>query len=176
MLDFSYDEFPNQACTSDQFLAERSRAFAAASGDIGAQIGVAMGYNNALCAQAGVNNMAGKPSAHSPDFTASIIANYIADYDGFDVITNVDINHRSEVFRTDDLDPISYQPNQTFVNASVKFDMYQKGWAVTLLAKNLTDVEHFSYINDVPLFAGAHNFMPNAGRNYMVKLSYEFGE
>ncbi|WP_169303035.1 TonB-dependent receptor [Thalassotalea mangrovi] len=176
LLNFEYDTFANQACTSDQFLAERQRLFAQANGDLASQIGIAMGYSNAMCANAGINDMSGRTASNAPDISAALAANHVAEFGSFDLITNVDVNYHSEVYRVDDLDPIGKEPSQTFVNASITLDAVDQGWSLTLTGKNLTDVEHFDYINDVPLFAGAHNFMPLAGRNWMLKFNYAFGE
>lgn len=177
LLSFEFDEFASQACTSNQFLAARQGAFAAAAGNIPQQIGIAMTYNNASCAGAGVNDMQGRTTTNAPDLTASFVASHVTEIaDGFDLNTDIDVNHRSEVFRVDDLDPIGRLPAMSFVNASVTLDAYDQGWSVSLIANNLTDKAHFDYINDVPLFPGAHNYMPLQGRTYTLRLNYEFGE
>lgn len=175
LLNFEYDKFPNQACTNEQFLAERQRLFSAASGDIASQIGIAMSYSNALCSGAGINDMAGRTASNAPDLTAAVIANHITQFGDFDLITNLDVNYHSKVYRVDDLDPIGLEPAQTFINASITLDAIKQGWSLTLTGKNLTDEQHFDYINDVPLFAGAHNFLPLSGRNWLLKFSYAFG-
>ncbi|WP_462157468.1 TonB-dependent receptor [Pseudoalteromonas sp. GB56] len=175
LLNFEYDDFVNQACTSDQFLSTR-QALYAGTNDIAQKIGIAMGYNNAACANAGINDMSGKTASNAPETTASLAFNHITDFDEYELISNLDFNYRSSVYRVDDLDPIGEEPAETFVNASLRLNSLEHGWSLTLIGKNLTDVEHFDYINDVPLFPGAHNFMPLAGRNFTLRFDYAFGE
>ncbi|MFY8274392.1 TonB-dependent receptor [Pseudoalteromonas sp. SSDWG2] len=175
LLNFEYDDFANQACTSNQFLSTREALYAGTN-DIGQKIGIAMGYNNAACAASGVNDLSGKTASNAPDMTASLVFNHIADFDNYELVSNLDLNYRSSVYRVDDLDPIGKEPSETFVNASIRLNSLENGWSLTLIGKNLTDVEHFDYINDVPLFAGAHNFMPLAGRNFTLRFDYAFGE
>ena len=175
LLNFEYDEFPNQACTSLQFVTARQAAFDAAA-DIPSKIGVGMGYNNAACANAGTNDMSGRTSSLSPDTTASLAANHIAEFGDYELVSNLDINYRSAIHTVDDLDPLADLPAQTFVNGSITLNQLEQGWSLTLIGKNLSDEQHFTYINDVPLFAGAHNFMPAPGRNWTLKFKYNFGE
>ena len=177
LLNFEFDEFASQACTSDQFLMSREAAFASAAGNIPQQIGIAMTYNNASCANAGVNDMQGRTTTNAPEISASVVASHVYEVaTGYDLNTDIDINHRSEVYRVDDLDPIGLQPSMTFVNASITLDAYDSGWSLSLIANNLTDREHFDYINDVPLFPGAHNYMPLQGRSYTLRFNYAFGD
>ncbi|MEK0159713.1 TonB-dependent receptor [Pseudoalteromonas piscicida] len=176
LLNFEYDEFINQACTSDQFIAQRQALFDSATGDIASQIGIAMGYSNANCAIAGINNMSGRTASNAPKSTSSLTANYITDFSDFELNSSLDLNYHSSVYRVDDLDPIGKEPSQVFLNASMTLSDLEEGWSLTLTGKNLTDVKHFDYINDVPLFSGSHNFMPLAGRSFALRFDYTFGE
>lgn len=177
LLDFSYDKFPNQACTSDQFLAEREALYqgAGAAGDIAGQLGAALGYNNALCAAAGTNDLSGRPAANAPDTTASLAASHYLPLGNYELKSNLAVNYYSDTYRADDLDPISLEQGKAFVNAGLIFMPVDGSWQLSLTGKNLTDRDHFNYINDVPLFAGAHNYMPLAGRSWNVKFAYTLG-
>ncbi|WP_206483303.1 TonB-dependent receptor [Thalassotalea sp. G2M2-11] len=175
LLNFEYDKFVNQACTSDQFLAQREAIFNAAD-NLAAQIGTAMGYSNANCAAVGINDLSGRTASNAPKVSASLVASHMTEFGDFELNSSVDLNYHSSVYRVDDLDPIGKEPSQTFVNAHITLDNPDQGWSLTLTGKNLTDVKHFDYINDVPLFAGAHNFMPLAGRSFTLRFNYSFGE
>ncbi|WP_226704171.1 TonB-dependent receptor [Microbulbifer elongatus] len=178
LLDFSYDKFPNQACTSAQFLSEREALYqaAGAAGDIAGQLGAALGYNNALCAAAGTNDLSGRTAANAPDTTASLSASHYLPLGNYELKSNFAVNYYSDTYRSDDLDPISLEQGKAFVNAGLIFMPVDGSWQVALTGKNLTDRDHFNYINDVPLFAGAHNYMPLAGRSWNVKFSYTLGD
>jgi len=78
-LDFEYDEFPNQACVAEQFLDFREDAYqdAVAAADYAAAAGAALLINNQTCAAAGVNDLKGEVSEHSPEWSASFVANHV---------------------------------------------------------------------------------------------------
>ncbi|MFV8782122.1 TonB-dependent receptor [Microbulbifer sp. SA54] len=177
LLDFTYDKFPNQACTSNQFLSEREALYqaAGAAGDIVGQLGAALGYSNALCAAAGINDMAGRTTSNAPDTTGSLMASHFLPLGSYELKSNLAVNYYSDTYRVDDLDPIALEKGKAFVNAGLIFMPTDGAWQLALTGKNLTDRDHFNYINDVPLFAGAHNYMPLAGRSWNVKFIYTLG-
>jgi outer membrane receptor protein involved in Fe transport len=173
LLDFSYDNFKNQACTSNQFVSTREANYQAA-GTVPDKLGVVFGYNNALCAADHVNDLTGKSPANAPEVSASLTASHYLELGEYELQTNIDVNYNSETYRQDDLDPISLESAKTFVNAALIFAPLEGNWQLALQGKNITDTEHFAYVNDVPLFAGAHNFLPAPGRSFTVKFSYMF--
>lgn len=172
-LDFNYDDFANQACTTGQFGAARQAAYDASASTL-EKVQVAFGYNNASCAAAAINDLSGKTAANAPEFSASLSANYIVEIGDFELNNNLDINYAGEQYRQADLDPIALADATTIVNASISLSQPYNNWKLSLIGKNLTDEQSFMYINDVPLFAGAHNFTQIAPRSITLRFSYIF--
>lgn len=172
-IDFEFDDFVNQACTSDQFSAARQNAFDAAASDFDRAL-VALGYNNASCAAAGLNDLGGKTSAHTPEFSATLLFNYVENIGNYEINANLDVNYIDEVYRQDDLDPVSVDDASVKVNASVTIGPQDGNWDISLIGKNLTDEDTFTFVNDVPLFGGAHNMTPQPPRSLAVRGRFRF--
>ncbi|MCF6192786.1 MAG: TonB-dependent receptor, partial [Kangiellaceae bacterium] len=83
--DFEFDDFQTQACRSSQFVAERERLYQQAfgAGDLPGALGVVFGYNNALCSDAHINDLTGKTSAHTPEFSGSFQISHFAEFDNY---------------------------------------------------------------------------------------------
>ena len=173
LVDFTYDEFKNQACTSDQFVSAREANYQVAA-TIPEKLGIVFGYNNALCAADHINDLSGKTSSNAPEVSASLSASHYLELGEYELQTNIDVNYNSETYRQDDLDPISLESSKTLINAALIFMPMDGNWQLALQGKNLTDEEQFTFVNDVPLFAGAHDFMPLPGRSFTLKFSYMF--
>lgn len=175
-LDFEYDSFPNQACVAEQFLAFRETAFqtALANGDqVGAGV-ASLVVNNEVCSAAGTNDVSGRPSAHSPELTAALIADYrqpIGDYE-FGAI--VDLNWSDETYRQDDLDPFSLESSFAKLNAVLSFGPADGIWDIAVIGKNLTDEDTFSYVNDTPLFTGSRQGRIDQPRSVSVRGRLRF--
>ena len=176
LLDFSYNSFPNQGCVAEQFLDFREATFQAgiAAGDlVGAGI-ASLAVTNQSCAMAGVNDLKGRPSAHSPDWTASINAEHRAALGRYEVASTLDLNHSDDVYRQDDLDPVSLQKAYTKVNATIAIGPALGSWDIALLGRNLTDEETFSYVNDTPLFNGARQARMDQPRTISIRCRLRF--
>ncbi|MBU3071410.1 TonB-dependent receptor [Aestuariicella sp. G3-2] len=172
-IDFEYDDFANQACYNSQFLEARQSAFDAAATDAEKAL-IALTYNNGSCAAQAVNDLEGKTSSHTPKLSASMSFNYLEQFGDYELVSNLDLNYMDEVYRQDDLDPISLDDSNVKVNASLTFGPQSGLWDVSLIGKNLTDEETFTYINDVPLFNGSHDISPNAPRSVTVRGRLRF--
>lgn len=172
-VDFEFDDFANQACTSDQFSAARQNAFDAASTDFDKGL-VSLGYNAGVCAAQGLNDLGGRTSAQTPELSATVAINHIQQLGEFELSSNLDANYTDDVYRQDDLDPISLMDSTVKVNASLTFGPQDGDWDVALIAKNLTDEDTFTYINDVPLFGGSHDMSPQAPRSFTVRGRMRF--
>lgn len=164
LMDFEFDQFPNQACTSDQLSAARQAVFDAAT-DTAGRVNAALGYNNASCAAAGVNDISGETAANAPDLAANLGINHIAQFGRYELNSNLNFNYMDEVYRADDLDPVTKDDAHLFVEASVQLAPNNRKWDLTLIGKNLTDEEFFIYANDVPLFPGAQDITPGASQS-----------
>jgi iron complex outermembrane receptor protein len=175
-LDFEYDAFPNQGCVAEQFLGFRETAFqdALAAGDqVGAGI-ASLVVNNQACSAAGTNDMKGRPSAHSPEWTAALVANYNQPIGDYALDASVDVSWSDDVYRQDDLDPYSLLEAYTKVNTALVFGPSDGRWDVSLIGKNLTDEDTYSYVNDTPLFNGARQARMDQPRSFAVRGRYRF--
>ncbi|MDJ0879989.1 MAG: TonB-dependent receptor [Halieaceae bacterium] len=175
-LDFEFDEFPNQACVAEQFLNFREAAYqdAVAAGDFAGAAGAALLVSNQTCAAAGINDLEGKVSENTPDWSAALIAEYVMPIGRYELRTAADLSYSDDVFRQGDLDPVSKQDSFTKVNASIIFGPDSGDWDVSLVGKNLTDEDTYSYVNDMPLFNGARQGRLDAPRSYAVRGRYRF--
>ena len=92
----------------------------------------------------------------------------------YDLRLVVEMNYSDEYFATADLDENTVQDSFTKVNASVVFGPLDGKWDVSLITRNLTDEETFSYANDVPLFPDSHFVGVESGRTIAVRGRYRF--
>ncbi|MBE9540584.1 MAG: TonB-dependent receptor [Proteobacteria bacterium] len=168
-LDFEFDSFPNQACTSDQFVAFREAAWDGGNNPFGAFA------NNGDCAQAGVNDMKGRTSANTAEFSATVSASYTRDLGDYRLALVADVMHNDDMYRQDDLDPTLKADSYTTVNALLRFGPSNGQWELAVIGKNLTDVDdNFYYGTDVPLFDGSIYAGITAPRNITVAATLNF--
>ncbi len=175
-LDFSYDSFANQGCVAEQFLDFREAAFQsaiAAGNPAGAGI-ASLAVNNQSCAMAGVNDLKGRPSAHSPDWTASLNAEHQVVLGRYELASTLDINFSDDVYRQDDLDPVSLQEAYAKINATIAIGPELGNWDIALLGINLADEETVSYVNDTPLFNGARQARMDQPRTVSIRGRLRF--
>jgi len=171
-IDFEYQSFANQACTNDQLVAAREEIWQAAPEFAAAA--AALGYNAANCANDGVNDLAGRTSESTPELSATLVVDYLRSFGEYDLRTLVDVNYLDKVYRQGDLDPRSLDDANVKVNMTVTFGPQDGQWDVSLIGKNLTDEFTYSYLNDVPLFSGAYNYLVDAPRSLTVRGRLSF--
>lgn len=175
-INFEYDSFPNQGCVAEQFLTFREDAFqdALAGGDqVGAGV-ASLVINNQVCAAAGVNDLAGKESAHTPDWTAALVADYRRPIGEYELAAIFDLSWSDDVYRQDDLDPVSFEGSFTKINGALSFGPAEGNWDVSLIGKNLTDEDTVSYVNDMPLFDGSRQARMDQPRSVAVRGRFRF--
>ncbi len=176
-VDFEFKEFPNQACTADQFLAARQDVYATQvnAGDF-ANAGVqSLIYNNGACAADGVNDLAGRTTEHTPELQANVSANYLQSIGkDYDLDMTLSLHWRDEVYRQGDLDPFSLQDSQLKADFSAVFAPVTQQWDASLIVKNLTDEDEITYVNDTPLFTGTRQSYTAAPRSVTVRGRYRF--
>lgn len=175
-IDFEFKEFPNQACIAEQFIAGRQSAYenALAVSDIAAAV-QALTYTNGSCSDAGLNNLKGGTSENTPKLQATIGTSYFVTLDNnYDLMLNLDINWRDEVYRQSDLDPFALQKAAAKINFSAIFESYEGDWQIALIARNITDVDEVLYVNDTPLFTGARQSAIAPPRSLTLKGTYRF--
>lgn len=175
-LDFEFDEFPNQACVAEQFLDYREDAYQSAvtAGDYAGAAGASLLINNQVCAAAGINDLEGRESENSPEWTAAFIAEHILPIGSYELRSSLDLSYSDDVYRQADLDPYSLEDSYTKVNASLIFGPETGQWDVSVIGKNLTDEETYTYYNDMPLFNGARQARLDAPRSYAFRARYRF--
>jgi outer membrane receptor protein involved in Fe transport len=175
-LDFAYDEFPNQACVAEQFLDYREAAYqaAVAAGNIPGAVQASLLINNQVCAAAGINDMKGKTSPHSPEWTSALVANWAQPIGTYELNATVDVIYSSDVYRQDDLDPYSLEEAVTKYNAALIFGPAAGTWDVALIGQNLSDEATLSYVNDTPLFNGARQGRMDAPRSFTLRGRVRF--
>lgn len=174
-IDFEYKMFRNQACTSQQFINARQLAYEAALGDPANAALVALGYSNASCAAAGLNDLAGRTSENTPEWQASLSVDYFLDFDnGAELKTTLGVNWHDSVYRQADLDPASRQSAITKVNASILLTSPSANWDIALNIRNLTDREELLYVNDTGVFIGTSQSHSSEPRSFTLKARYQF--
>lgn len=175
-VEFEFDEFPNQACVAEQFLGFREDAYqaAVASADYAGAAGAALGINNQVCATAGINDLEGRTSENTPEWTAALVANHVLPLGEYELRTTVDVSYTDETYRQGDLDPVALEDEFTKINAVLIFGPQSGNWDVSVIGKNLTDEDTYSYVNDTPLFNGARQARLDAPRSVAVRGRYRF--
>lgn len=175
-LDFVYDDFANQACTSEQFVAARDLEFAkeASAYDLGNLGGAALYYTNQDCGSEGINNLAGKTSENSPEYQASLIAEHTLTLGNYSLHSLLGVSYQDAQFRQADLDPILEEDAFIKVDLSLKLSSVAGNWDLSLIGRNLGDVTTISYGNDTPLFTGMRQIALDAPRNLTVRGTLRF--
>lgn len=174
--DFTFEEFPNQACTNDQFVGFReaiwndpNNVFAPVHPSLAALL-----INNGSCAAAGINDLRGRTSSQTPEFSGMLSFDYEKPLDSYSIGATLDLIYRDDTFRQDDLDPLQLDDADVFLNAALRLTL-NNGWQFSLIGKNLTDVDDsFEFGNDVPLAAGAQFIGLSAPRSYVLTARYRF--
>jgi outer membrane receptor protein involved in Fe transport len=160
-VDFEYDDFSNQACTSDQFLSFREAQMAPVT--------------NGDCAAAGINDLVGRTSAFTPEFSATVSANYTQSLNSYTLNYGVDVLWRDDMFVVDDLDPLLESDGVVKVNGIIRLTPDSDRWNIALIGNNLTDEDDdVIWGNDMPLIAGAYEVSTGPGRSFSVVGTLRF--
>ncbi len=155
-VDFSFDSFPNAGCTVDQLLA-----FRISTGNPLA--------TTQTCSQAEVNDLAGRPSENTPEWSGTFGLTHELPIGTFLLTSRADVEFASSQFRQADLDPEIVQDGYAKVNLVLTFGPDGGNWDLSLIAKNLFDEQTFSYGNDTPLVDTARQFIPDRPRTIGVR-------
>jgi iron complex outermembrane receptor protein len=165
-LDFTYDHFPNQACTYEQFEGFREDAWQT---DV-----TAAGFTNQDCANAGINDVAGQTSENNPKWQANIIAQHIQPMGNFELMSLLALTYQDAQYRQGDLDPILKDEQYVKVDFSLLFGPATGRWELAVIGRNLTDQTTYSYGNDAPFFEGARQVYIDEPRNYAVRATVRY--
>lgn len=159
---FEFENFPNAGCFAEQLLDFR------------------VDTNNQLatlqeCSAAGINDLSGRTSENTPELSASLSFEHtLAVSNNLELQTNLDLIYQDEQYRQADLDPVSLDDAFLKANLSATLISLESNWEVSILVKNLTDEESFSYVNDTPLVDGARQFIPDRPRTIAVSGTWHF--
>lgn len=166
--DFEFQSFRNQGCTNDQFIAYRQALF---TGPLGP---AAAGLTAADCAAAGVNDLAGKTSTDTPEFSFNLGVNYVREIGNYVSELAFDYGYTSSAFRQGDLDPILKSDSINLLNARLGIGPQNDAWRVDLLIKNLANEYEITAGNDVPLSYGSHFGVVMPPRTFIIGVSANF--
>lgn len=160
-LDFTYDNFPNQACTNEQFVAFREDAW---------QTDVAAAkFTNQDCAEAGINDVEGETSENNPEWQANMIAQHVLPIGEFELMSLLAVTYQASQYRQGDLDPILEDDDYVKFDLSLLFGPATGRWEIAVIGRNLTDQTTISYGNDAPFFEGARQVYVDQPRNYAIR-------
>ena len=168
--DFSFDSFPNAGCTVDQLIDLRETVWNSGAPD--AFTGALITLQN--CGDLGLNDLTGRTSENTPEFSANLGLNHIATINSFELISNLDLNYQGEQYRAADLDPYALDDATLRVNASLIFGQIDGNWDVSLIGNNLTDKNNINYLNDSPLFDESRQVAIMPPRSFSLRFRYKY--
>lgn len=159
-LNFEFDSFENAGCTVDQviqFRVDTSNPLA----------------TNQNCSAAGVNDLSGRPSEHSPEWSAAFGHRHDLNVlNGYQLTSYSDFIYRSDQFKQADLDPVSVQEAYAKLNLTLVFGPVDGNWDISLIGKNITDERTISFANDTPLVDTAFQAIPDRPRTFAVRARW----
>jgi outer membrane receptor protein involved in Fe transport len=159
-IDFEFDDFQTAGCTGLQIVGMQQAG---------------LGQTGADCSALGINDLTGRTNQDVPEWTATLAAEYTQPIgDNYDLRLLVDLNYVDDYYATADLDEKTIQESYTKYNASAIFGPVTGQWDVSLITRNLTDEETYSYANDVPLFPDSHFVIVEPGRTVALRGRYFF--
>jgi iron complex outermembrane recepter protein len=170
-IDFEYKAFEGQACTAEQFIAYRESVYQT-TGGTGSGI---FNATNGDCAAAGGNNLEGRESAFTPEYSATLSADYTQAIGNFTIDYGVDVIWRDDMYVQDDLDPLLQSDSITKVNAIIRLTPADDNWEVALIGNNITNESNeIIWGNDMPLVTGAREVTTSPGATYAISGTLKF--
>lgn len=161
-VDFEFDDFPGAGCFAEQLFQFRL--------DSGNPLATLQD-----CGAAGVNDLSGRTSENTPEFSGSLSLSHRLELSGgFELNTLIDAAFQSAQFRQADLDPTLRQGAYAKVNLATTFGPVEGAWDISLTVKNIFDENTFSYGNDAPLLEGTRLFIPELPRTMAIRLRTRF--
>ena len=173
-IDFAFDRYPNAGCNVDQLITLREGIWSGTAPVTGIPNFLAPVLTLQDCTNLGINNLAGQTSENTPEFAASLGLNHTANLNGFEIISNLDLNYQGEQYRTADLDPLSLDEASLRINASLTLGKIDGNWDVSLIANNLTDKTNINFSNDTPLFEEARQIATMPPRSLSLRFRYHY--
>jgi iron complex outermembrane recepter protein len=141
-LDFEFEDFADGNCTSGQTVDYMNNN--------------GLSYSRAAveCRQ----DLTGRTTQYSPEWSATLSAEYVYPIGSFELITVVDVLYSDEYYIYTDLDPALLEDSYTKINGRIALSPQDGDWEIALIGQNLTDETTSSYGNDVPLSGPSPSF------------------
>lgn len=165
-LDYKYDSYPGATCNNAQL----------------AQQLVDTGSSNGC-----VQDLAGKPTALAPDWSAALSGTYTLQLgNSLAMQFTLDANYRGEYYLNSDLDPNTVQDAYWKINSRIALTPNTGKWTVAVIGKNLTDTVTYGSAGPVPSgstnapawnipdFEGSYFAVVDRPRSVALQLTYNF--
>jgi iron complex outermembrane recepter protein len=151
VIDAEYVDYPNGECPSP-FVANRPPS----------------------CALTGTQDLSGTQAANAPDISGSAYAQLTLSLsDSWDVIGWGQVNFRSDTLYSLTQDPNTIQDGYATVNTRLTLRS-DKGYELSLWARNLTDTDYAEGIFSTPIFTGGYSQFLATDRQIGVEAKLSF--
>lgn len=108
-------------------------------------------------------NLAGRPTANAPLWTASLGADYRQDIGGMKLGLSADARYSSSYYASGFANPVSRQGSYINLDAAIRLATTDNRWELALIGKNLTNRFIITGAYDIS-FTGQATGLPTAGR------------
>ncbi len=124
-------------------------------------------------------DLAGKPLPYASRWNATLSPRYEFAFLGIDSLrasVRLNISYNDGRYLDSDIDPNTWQPGTTRVDAGLGLRSETQGWSLALHAKNLTEEEDSLIILDQPLLPGNYTKTPYPNfTTYQLSLRWDLG-
>lgn len=132
---------------------------------------VAQGCIRNAVTGASTQNLTGQVVYRSPKWVETVGAAYEFNVQDYQVRLNADIRHSDGYYAGLNLNPVSYQPKFTTLNAGLRVSTLDDKWSVALIGRNLTNKIYATLAVDKP--GGTGEVFAVAGEPRAVVLQFE---
>lgn len=172
-LDASFASFPAAGCTAEQASDLLGLGTLTSSSPVTSVPGCQAQFNAAGAQAGSVQDLAGKPLTHAPDFAGALFADYTHTFSSnMSWFLSLDVNFTNGYLYTGDADPIDYQPS--YQTVGLRTGVRGDSWELMVYGRNITDEQIASGGFDVPLAPGAHAIYLREGSVWGGRFTYSF--
>ena len=165
-LDASYEDFTGATCTTPQSMDPTNNPGCLTED----------GSNITEPRQPGGQDLSGETLVFSPEWSASLFAQYVVPLgSNMELINSLDINYSDEFFTALDLDPNTPHDATTIINARIALASIDDTWSFALIGKNLTDEKTYLWRDDLPVTnSNSYYAVPERPRTIALQARYQF--
>jgi outer membrane receptor protein involved in Fe transport len=165
-LDASYEDFTGATCTTPQSMDPTNNPGCLTED----------GSNITEPRQPGGQDLSGETLVFSPEWSASLFAQYVVPLgSNMELINSLDINYSDDFFTALDLDPNTPHDSTTIINARIALASNDDTWSVALIGKNLTNEETYLWRDDLPITnSNSYYAVPERPRTIALQVRYRF--